>query len=500
MDATLPGQDVLKSLQDCVADVQLRLTQHEHVMRECDAEIANSLAEKQQVLAELAEHYLPDLSEDAIAATSHEVRDDLQAIAQRRLHALDQLQNELSAVEGQISELNEKLSQITSSLNNAVTRRQELEQRVAQSLENDESFRKLSSRILQLEQQLTMFETRVVESQREAEEKLPAYRKSRLFAYLHDRKFGTPDYQQRGMTRRLDRWVAKLIGYDRARRSYDFLTGVPVLMKIEVERRHATLTEAVQALEEMEMQHWRDAGLDEAIRQGEKLGKERDEISAQLEPLLQKRDALRDELAAAEDHHGTHYQQAIERLGQHLNALADGVLQRQAERTPDEQDDRLVAVIRGLRDVVDQSQNERLAAHQSAANDQRRIKGLQYVVGRFLQSEFESERSRFSPTLNMTQLFTTFLAGEINYIELWRELRRQQSFDPTWVEKATRNATDALNSDTGKTILSITADLASAALAMAVQNKLDNRGMVRKQSSDRGLPRMDGRFTKGDGF
>ena len=105
MDATLPGQDVLKSLQDCVADVQLRLTQHEHVMRDCDAEIANSLAEKQQVLAELAAHYLPDLSEDAIAATSHEVRDDLQAIARRRLHALDQWQNELSAVGVSVSDL-----------------------------------------------------------------------------------------------------------------------------------------------------------------------------------------------------------------------------------------------------------------------------------------------------------------------------------------------------------------------------------------------------------
>ena len=45
-------------------------------------------------------------------------------------------------------------------------------------------------------------EERAEELQLEAAEKLPPYDRSRLFCYLHERKFGTPAYPYRGWTRR----------------------------------------------------------------------------------------------------------------------------------------------------------------------------------------------------------------------------------------------------------------------------------------------------------
>ncbi len=487
-----PSQDILAALEDFIAQLQGELAQHTQLRDEADGRIEVLLTEKGDAMAELSQHYLPDLSPPSVAATFREVRDDVQKCVQRRDRRIEQLRGKLTALGERVAELESVLAESTKALNEAVAVRERLEREVSQSLEGDEQFRELSTRVLQSEQELVTFERRVVEARLEAEEKLPAYKASRLFQHLHRRGFGTPAYRRRGLSRWLDRWIARKIGYARASKSFDFLNSVPDLMQSEVERRQVSLTEAVEALEKIEMEHWRRHGLDEATERGDRLGDARDALATSLEPLLEQRQKLSAELSSAEDTQGDFYQQAIDRLKKHLDSLAGGVLQRQAERTPEAADDRIVADISWLRDEVDKMHEQQRNASREIRAAQQHVEGMQYVLGRFRQSEFDSQRSRFAADLNMRKLFDRFTAGEINHIELWRELRREQKFDPTWVEKATQSTGDALASETGQSIISATAHIAATALAVMVQNKLQGRGG--------GVPQFGKRFTKGDGF
>ena len=61
---------------------------------------------------------------------------------------------------------------------------------------------------------------------------------SRLFKYLVDRKYGTPDYKKRGLTRRLGS-LGREAGRTstKSKQSYDFLRVTPELMAAEVDRR-----------------------------------------------------------------------------------------------------------------------------------------------------------------------------------------------------------------------------------------------------------------------
>ena len=107
----------------------------------------------------------------------------------------------------------------------------------------------------------------MAEIRAEAQEKLPSYDKNRLFRYLLDRDYGKPEYKKKGWTRRLDRWVAKLIDYQGARRSYDFLRVTPELMAAEVARRREQFNVLMEQVERIEDEISGEA-LKHAIRRG----------------------------------------------------------------------------------------------------------------------------------------------------------------------------------------------------------------------------------------
>ena len=70
-------------------------------------------------------------------------------------------------------------------------------------------------------------EARALEAEREREDKRKPYEADPLFMYLWRRRYGTPDYGATGFTRRMDRWVARLIGFEQARANYHVLLALP---------------------------------------------------------------------------------------------------------------------------------------------------------------------------------------------------------------------------------------------------------------------------------
>ena len=82
-------------------------------------------------------------------------------------------------------------------------------------------------------------ETRAAEAERERDEKRKPYEADPLFMYLWRRRYGTPDYGATGFTRRMDRWVAKLIGFERARANYHVLLALPTRLRAHAARLRA---------------------------------------------------------------------------------------------------------------------------------------------------------------------------------------------------------------------------------------------------------------------
>lgn len=85
-------------------------------------------------------------------------------------------------------------------------------------------------------------------------EKSKPYESDPLFSYLWQRKFRTPEYGKRGMTRALDGWVAKLCKYDEAYMNYARLVELPDRIGEHLANMRLEEAEAQAAIERFEAQ------------------------------------------------------------------------------------------------------------------------------------------------------------------------------------------------------------------------------------------------------
>ena len=238
----LSGPDVHRQLMDAYANAQARLEASRGRLS-ADAQQRNQLDEDRgEALVSLAEHYLPELTRDAIRHAWREIRDDLSSILLRKEDHQRRLAESLTAQSADRRQQEEGLLKLNEQLGQLHQQHQQLVEEIDQRLRQDEQFIALSDRAALAEAALERAEANFAEIDQDAARKLPAYEESTLFRYLRDRGFGTQAYTQRGFTRRMDRWLAKFINYDEARRGYDFLRKTPEQMrKIIAEDRAASI-------------------------------------------------------------------------------------------------------------------------------------------------------------------------------------------------------------------------------------------------------------------
>lgn len=386
--------------------------------------------DRQATLASLAEHYLPELSEQAIEGTWHEVRSDMRQVLLRQQEHTARLQLQLGDLEHNQQQQETALERADEQLDQLQQRQQELSQQLLDRLTGDQRFSELAKQAAAAEAALEQAEGRLAEVQEDAAQKLPAYQQSSLFQYLYRRGLGTPAYQSRGFARRMDRWVGKLIGYQRARQSYEFLRDTPKHMEkvIDEDRRH--LETVMQELERQRDARAREIGLPAVSAQVETAEAERNAVVERLDELSQRADALRTELLDVEDSRGVYYGQAVELFRGMLQDMDQQTLAQRAEKTPQIRDDQIVARLQGIDVEAEQleQQYRQRRDRLKALNDQLREIGR--LLQRFRAAGYESRRSQFQPSLDIAGALDSFRQGHSTIESVWLQLRRAQSFGP----------------------------------------------------------------------
>ena len=90
---------------------------------------------------------------------------------------------------------------------------------------------------------------KAAKAEAERAEKEQPYAADSLFMYLWQRQYGTAAYAATGITRMLDGWVARLIGYGEARVNFAALTEIPKRLTQYVGRLEESATRAEAAIE-----------------------------------------------------------------------------------------------------------------------------------------------------------------------------------------------------------------------------------------------------------
>lgn len=422
------GSEVYRDLQHHAATARQEVEAVAQQLQALQQQAQDLVARRSDAMRRLAQHYLPALDDQSIASAATEVQGQLRAVQDKQRGEVQRLRAELAGLAQTLATHEAAFGKVTSQLEACVKRRTELEGQAAKLLQADPEFKGLATRAADTERKLARDEERAQEMAREAGAKLPAYERSTLFQYLVRRGWGTPEYRAFGLTRRLDRWVAEMVDFARAKPSYDFLRVTPPLVAAEVTRRKEEFAPVMQELHAKQAAAAEQVGLPAVVSEGNQLGAERDRRVEAMKDAQQRHRGCSEDLAKAESNEGKFYGEALATFRTFLEGAEVRALEQRARITPEPQDDALVAEIASLR------QGERdLAARLSGLTEQRtqldaRAVSLERLLRRFREANYDATSSRFAD-FDVGFEVARFVDGKCTFDDLWNLVTQRQRFE-----------------------------------------------------------------------
>jgi hypothetical protein len=252
------------------------------------------------------------------------------------------------------------------------------------------------------------------------------YEADALFSYLWARGYGTSKYRAFPLTRWLDGLVARLSGFEAARRDYSLLIEIPVrlaehaaAMRALFEREAATLAlleEGAAASvgvparrDELEAAEQNLAAIDATITRSE----------GQLGQLI----AERKRFAAGED---SLYKKCIDVLSAAMQRESIEFLRERASRTIHRDDDDLVQKLAGIDDEADRLESNLGEFKRLHERESDRVGKLEDIRRRFKSARFDDVLSEFKDVALIVLILREFMRGTAGANDVWKTIERQQ--------------------------------------------------------------------------
>jgi hypothetical protein len=481
-----PGSTIFENLKNALAEARQGAAAAHEEARRIDEEMAALATKRSEAVLELARLALPELTRPAVEAGFAEVRQDLLTIVERKDRRAREIGDRLERLRAAALDARSKRDAAGAAARGAIQRQADVQAALTRALEQDAQFQELSRQALQSEAELKRDEERVAQIARESQEKLPAYEGSRLFQYLMQQRFGMPDYRGRGLVRRFDRWIGRLVEFDKASRSYRFLLTTPGLMDSEAAQRRAEFHGLMQAIEQIEAKAAERLELAKMVAAVGETAKTLERLEPQLaEAEGRVRDAER-ELATLDQEQGRFYEEALSRLRSYLAQAESSLLERRAAATADPADDEVTLRVRVLTEDI-AAIGPRLARQKTLSGEASRISdGLAHLVRRFEQASFTDMRSYFVDGYDVGKSIELFRTGVLSRDAFWDEIKRHQERVPTEFEKrASETIAQAMNGPLSGALAEAMLNVAGAALGQSVGRTVSRRQAFDGQRGDR---------------
>jgi chromosome segregation ATPase len=254
------------------------------------------------------------------------------------------------------------------------------------------------------------------------------YENDPLFMYLWQRRFLTSQYKAGPLTRSLDGWVARMIGFDAARRNYYMLTQLPLHLRDHAERQAALAAEEDRKLRGMEAEALEAKGiaqLRQALQKSQeatdKLEERIEAAENQYETLLQ---ALADFAAGSDEFSRRAMALQVADIGE--GSITE--LYKEAQMTAKADDDLIVKRLRDLREEEKKVTTEIRQFETDLARRRQGFREMEDLRRRFRRNQYDSGLSYFPKEFDIGALLGMLLGGALSGGAAWERIRRQQAF------------------------------------------------------------------------
>ncbi len=383
--------------------------------------------DRDDTLRKLAEFYLPDLTAESVQSTWAEIRPAMREILLRKEGRVRELQEQLDQENELRAKLEAGLQELNERLDAAENRQHEVAAQVEKHLTAQPDFVELSKHAGMAEVALQRAQDNLDEISQDAARKLPAYDEDRLFTYLNDRQFGTSEYHRRGIIRRMDRFVANLVGYHKAKHDYDYLTNTPAAMRKIIAEDGAALDTVMAEIQDHRDRAAEKFELPALVAAVESLVAERESAVSGLDTQTSACESTQAELNGVESPHCEFYRDAIDLFRKMLAEKESSELRQEARHTPEVTDDQIVASLRGIENQMEHSEQANLRHQDELQQGQEIYQGIGRLIQRFRASGFDRQRCQFSDSFDLSGSLDR-LHSPADVDALWDSIRRAQGW------------------------------------------------------------------------
>ena len=258
-------------------------------------------------------------------------REALRQLTERRRQAEERVRQAEAAQQTAVDALEKILEQVE-------TIRRNVEAKVS----IDAEWITARAEVNQVTGQAQQAEKKAVQAEADRDEKRRPYEEDQLFMYLWNRKFGTAEYRADHFTRTMDRLVARVVGYDKARANYALLNEIPERLREHSRRILHQLREEREKLTALERKALVEAGIEAAEAEA---AKARDALANAEHGLAEAQESLAtlDRTYDASVLEGdAPYREAVELLAAADKREDLNQLYQEALRTPTPRDEEIV--------------------------------------------------------------------------------------------------------------------------------------------------------------
>ena len=426
----LTGKQALSRIDAAIAEAREEARKTAARLEEATRRELVLRQEERVCFADLARFRISAALRDKVTGALEDAGRQVTALLDLRETARQALEAEIAASDARLDEFHRARAEAAEQLEDISAGLDEAEAAVQDALAADKAYSAQLKTAEASQKVADEAEAKRALTQEDRKTKGAPYEADPLFFYLWKRKFGTSDYSSRGLVRMADRWVARLISYEAARQNYFMLLEIPKRLKTHVDTMRARADADLEAL--VALEDAARAGSEvPALEARHKAAREKlDGIDADIAGLEATAKALETRRAAFLNGEDEHFTRAMETVSRGLEDSSLAELKRAALRTPEPEDERIVARLQRIDDEFDDIDEAKSQLSQMQAAADKRVRDIQELRAEFRRKRYDDYTSEFSDGDLFVSLLGAFVAGALSSGGYWGQLDRNHRRRP----------------------------------------------------------------------
>jgi chromosome segregation ATPase len=425
------GRDNLQLINQHIYQAQTDQEQAGQRLAELHRQLNDLRLQTGERYRELAKFRLDDLQARQVISRLDETDQAVLGLLEKLRQARSNLDEHIQASVAHQRQLEAQRKELEGRRDGAGEAMQHQLEQTRQRLQDMEDYRQQQKRAQDAAAVAQQADEKASRAEKDREEKGKPYEADRLFMYLWNRRYLTPDYRGGWFSRQLDAWVARLADFQRNRANYYMLLELPLRLREHANKVQQTAQLEIQALQAMERKAAEADGIlalqakvQEAEQQLKQLDADIEAEEARHQELLQQQAALN-----AGTDPLTKQIIDLESAALEKEPLSD--LYQKARATPRPEDDAIVAQLQQLQERQGQIEAEIQSVNAVLQQRQQDLGQLEDVRRRYRQYGYDSYSSRFPGNFSLEVLLGQMLGGMMNSDRVWREIGRHQQSAPS---------------------------------------------------------------------